>query len=232
MSNRLIEERGSDGQLFTEEKIYYLGTYHKYWLDKARGIKNPSFDRFSSKILDLKRGKKAAIEYFYSILENKIPDDENLMICVVPSSNPGAGEIGMIKLGRMLAERKGLIDGLYVLERTTKIPKLAYGGNRSRQVHYASVSTDWRHIFQGKDVFFRKTHEAKFKIRSLKYLSIIRTCLEHRVMPIPSVKIKVRVLLMDDVTTSGNSLRACRDILKRYDVEKVYMLALGKTAKE
>ena len=42
----------------------------------------------------------------------------------------------------------------------------------------------------------------------------------------------VRVLLIDDVATSGNSLRACRDILLKNGAKKVYMLALGRTAAE
>lgn len=36
------------------------------------------------------------------------------------------------------------------------------------------------------------------------------------------------VLLMDDVTTTGNSLYACRDILLARGAGKVEMFALGK----
>ena len=36
------------------------------------------------------------------------------------------------------------------------------------------------------------------------------------------------VLLMDDVTTTGNSLYACREILLQHGAEKVEMFALGK----
>ena len=120
MSNSLIDESVFARSDIPEDVIFTLGTYHKYWLDKEHGVRNPAFNWYSSNILDLKRGKKAAVEYFYNILKDIIPDDENLMICVVPSSNPGVGGIGMIKLGRMLVECKGLIDGLYVLEWTLK----------------------------------------------------------------------------------------------------------------
>ena len=36
------------------------------------------------------------------------------------------------------------------------------------------------------------------------------------------------VLLMDDVTTTGNSLYACREILLNHGVSNVEMFALGK----
>lgn len=34
--------------------IVVYSNYHKYWLDKERKIKNPLFDVFSGRILDLK----------------------------------------------------------------------------------------------------------------------------------------------------------------------------------
>ena len=37
------------------------------------------------------------------------------------------------------------------------------------------------------------------------------------------------VLLMDDVTTTGNSLYACKDILINHGAENVEMFALGKS---
>lgn len=39
------------------------------------------------------------------------------------------------------------------------------------------------------------------------------------------------VLLMDDVTTTGNSLYACRDILLDNGAEHVEMFALGRTVR-
>lgn len=37
------------------------------------------------------------------------------------------------------------------------------------------------------------------------------------------------VLVVDDVTTSGNSLYACRDILLAHGAKRVALLALGQT---
>lgn len=38
-------------------EIVVYSNYHKYWLDRERKIKNPLFDVFSGKILDLKDKK-------------------------------------------------------------------------------------------------------------------------------------------------------------------------------
>jgi len=40
-----------------------------------------------------------------------------------------------------------------------------------------------------------------------------------------------KVLVIDDVTTSGNSLRACRELLLQAGAKRVKMLALGKTVR-
>ncbi len=40
------------------------------------------------------------------------------------------------------------------------------------------------------------------------------------------------VLLMDDVTTTGNSLIACRDILLEHGAKTVEMFALGRAVRD
>lgn len=48
----------------------------------------------------------------------------------------------------------------------------------------------------------------------------------------PRVSISGEVILVvDDVTTSGNSLYVCRDILLRNGASRVAMLALGQTVR-
>ena len=53
-------------------EIVVYSNYHKYWLDRERKIKNPLFDVFSGKILDLKDKKPSAIKYFYNLLDCEI----------------------------------------------------------------------------------------------------------------------------------------------------------------
>ncbi|MBR1815909.1 MAG: phosphoribosyltransferase [Lachnospiraceae bacterium] len=168
----------------TGEIIVY-SNYHKYWLDKERKIKNPLFDIFSGRILDLKEGKQSAIQYFYNLLDPEICSD--VTICVVPSSDSKSKKSGMCLLGEKLAGN-GRHNAVYYLNRFKTIDKLANGGNRDISVHLKSINT-------------------------LDEIDISEEI----------------VLLMDDVTTTGNSLYACREILLEKGAQKVEMFALGKS---
>lgn len=118
--------------------IVVYSNYHKYWLDRERKIKNPLFDVFSGKILDLKEGKQSAINYFYNILNEEICD--GVTICVVPSSNAEKIKSGIGRLGERLAENQR-INAVYYLYRTKSIDKLALGGCRDKEVHMKTIST-------------------------------------------------------------------------------------------
>ena len=164
--------------------IVVYSNYHKYWLDRERKIKNPLFDVYSGKILDLKEGKMSAVQYFYQLLDPEIRRD--VTICVVPSSNSGVKESGIGKLGEMLAGN-GRKNKVYFLKRNKSIDKLATGGNRSIETHMKSIST------------------------------VLDMDIDNDI-----------VLLMDDVTTTGNSLYACKEILLQNGAREVEMFALGK----
>lgn len=73
--------------------IVVYSNYHKYWLDRERGIKNPLFDVYSGRILDLKQGKMSAINFFYNIIDSEICKD--VTICVVPSSDAEKTQSGI-----------------------------------------------------------------------------------------------------------------------------------------
>lgn len=165
-------------------EIVVYSNYHKYWLDKERNIKNPLFDVFSGKILDLKEGKLSAIRYFYDLIDAEICRD--VTVCVVPSSDASKLVTGIGMLAEMLA-RNGRVDKVYFLRRDRNIDKLALGGRRDQQIHMQSIST----------------------VQEMNIMGDI-------------------VLLMDDVTTTGNSLYACKEILLQAGAEHVEMFALGK----
>ena len=164
--------------------IVVYSNYHKYWLDRERKIKNPLFDVFSGRILDLKNGKESAVEYFFNLIDCEICKD--VTICVVPSSNSENIDTGMTKLAEKLAQN-GRKDKVHFLVREKTIDKLATGGNRSWFIHMDSIGT-----LQDESI----TGEV--------------------------------VLLMDDVTTTGNSLYACKEILLANGAKNVEMFALGK----
>lgn len=165
-------------------EIVVYSNYHKYWLDRERKIKNPLFDVFSGKILDLKEGKMSAVKYFYNLLDIEIC--EGVTICAVPSSDSSKFITGIGMLAEMLAENRR-VNKAYFLRRDRNIDKLALGGRRDQQVHMQSIST-----VQEMDI----TNDI--------------------------------VLLMDDVTTTGNSLYVCKEILIQAGAEHVEMFALGK----
>lgn len=164
--------------------IVVYSNYHKYWLDRERQIKNPYFDVFSGKILDLKQGKSSAIQYFYNLLNQEICD--GVTVCVVPSSNAEKVESGIGQLAKMLAMEKEL-DKVYFLRRKYSIDKLATGGRRDKNIHFQSITT----------------------VEEIDITGDI-------------------ILLMDDVTTTGNSLYVCKEILKERGAGEVEMFALGK----
>lgn len=165
------------------ENVVVYGYYHKYWT-VYKQEKNPKFDIYSGKILDLKEGNELAINYFYNLLNQELC--KNITVCVVPShdNNPNSG---IIKLGKLLAQ-DGRIDKVHYLQRMQEIDKLANGGERGLKIHLDSIETDSDTEITG-DV----------------------------------------VLLMDDVTTSNNSLKACKKILLDHGAEHVAMFALGQT---
>lgn len=49
--------------------------------------------------------------------------------------------------------------------------------------------------------------------------------IEIRVLPNP----RIPLILLDDVTTTGNSLNACKKILNDSGIKEVYMVAIGRT---
>lgn len=64
--------------------------------------------------------------------------------------------------------------------------------------------------------------------RNIKsHLSTIRINLNHNY----NINNK-SIIILDDVTTTGNSLLAAQEILKQYDIKKIYLLALSKTIKQ
>ena len=182
------EERAGvfkDQRLNGTGEIIALRRYHRYWISKSRGERNPLAGEFDRLILDVKERKCQAIKYFAELIDPFL--GRGFSICVVPSSDSSVRNNGIRHLGRMLAEN-GRKDCTGFLFRKFDIKKLAEGGDRSKKIHFASIGVAGDVSVDGEDV-----------------------------------------LLLDDITTSGNSLRACRDIIIANGARSVEMLALGRT---
>jgi predicted amidophosphoribosyltransferase len=167
------------------DQILCLNDYHPY---RIEGKRNPHFDDWSSKILDLKNMKMSAIEYFHKILDPRL--DAEFSIAIVPSSNSETLDSGIRKLAVKLAANSRT-DATSCLVRYKSIDKLATGGNRNREVHLTSIRVQQNYLIQGQEV-----------------------------------------LLLDDVSTSGNSLLACKALLTNAGAKRVQCLALGGTVKD
>lgn len=164
--------------------IVALGTYHAY--RNPDGSRNAAFDAFSGKILDVKQEKQNAISHFISLLHPLF--QQNIAIAVVPSHDPAKTTSGMKTIAKALLTGTNRIDATECLQRTTKVDKLASGGNRNIQVHLNSIIVKDVHLI-----------------------------------------VNQHVLLLDDVTTTTNSLEACRDLLLQNGAASVQGYALGRT---
>lgn len=123
---------------------FYLDFYHPY---KRGRYKNSHFESsvFSKDILQLESGNLQIVDYFFKELKNSglkkcILKEFNIeVICNVPSSDVSKKNSGIKQLATDLARYYKLIDGTDYLVRTSTIPKLSKGGDRSIEIHFNSI---------------------------------------------------------------------------------------------
>lgn len=163
--------------------VVCLGHYHPY---RVFGEKNPGFDSYSGRILNVKGFQDDDIKKFSDTIRNLL-DDTEAVVCYVPSSDANKTDTGVKRIAKLLCNNIR-IDATDCLVRHTTIPKLATGGNRDKQVHIDSIVVENALLIKDKNV-----------------------------------------LLIDDVTTSHNSLFACKQLLIDAGALEVYCLALGQT---
>lgn len=169
---------------------YYLGEYHAYWrYSNGEKFKNPQFDEFSDRILNLKKSYPREIKYFTSILDEVLINNKDMIILCAPSHQ--ADSIGSIHtVVDNVCSTRGFLNGSECLSRYKSILKLAHGGNRSVETHLESIRLIDSHLLENKDI-----------------------------------------LLIDDVTTSGNTLKACSMIIKSEvkNIRSLTCLVFAKT---
>ena len=174
-----------NSELNDNNDIIVCGYSQKYWISKERKERDPHFDVYSGKILDLKDKDPKAIEFFYNMLNPEICN--NVSICVVPSHDAENKTSGTHLLAKKLVEN-GRLDMIYAITRKYSVSKRAYGGDRSFESQFNSI------------------------------------CINNNVNVSGEI-----VLLLDDVTTTGNSLYACKELLLQNGASKVSMIALGQS---
>jgi predicted amidophosphoribosyltransferase len=137
--------RADSFQIFGD--IYYIDDYHAY---RIFGMKNPSFNKFSGLILDVKEEKPFAINYFYNILDPLI--NSNIVICTVPPHDSTKETSGIISLASKLAQSNARIDGSRCLIRYKTIDKLSTGGHRDADVHLNSITLINSRLINRKEI--------------------------------------------------------------------------------
>lgn len=181
-----------------------LVEYHPYRIstDTGEKTKNPKFDEVSRQLLDLKdatankhRQAVAQMTRLVSAAVNSLPYTlipTQVHIAVVPSSTRGKWSEGLCAITKAICDEspKRFVAIPQSLQRIRTIDKLARGGNRSVDIHLASIAPA-----PGYERYFARK----------------------------------AVILLDDVTTTGNSLRACCMLLQQHGIDSVYPFALGRT---
>ena len=212
---------------FSDDKgIVYLGDY----IPSYRGGST-----LSRLLIDLKNKKKDAIEYFayQPGMHNFVLDAFDMgeygwiIFMTVPSSNKDSNETGMHLFVRYCVDQWNDFDPISAdcsnaLIRHTTIHKAHLGGDRSIGNHLETIQMNPR----AKAVeWFLDT--GGFQKHDHPNLSFDKGQLIDT-MHLTKVE-NPAIIVVDDVTTSGNSLLACRKILFKAGFQDIFLLALLKT---
>jgi phosphoribosylpyrophosphate synthetase len=121
-------------------------------------------DEFSRMILDIKKDEEMldqqskeyyyymkAVNYFKSFLSNILSNNEEFVMCVMPSSTKGTSASGIRKIAESLC-RPPIIDGTRCIYRNESIPKKHLGGERNLEKEIASLSVQNENIIKDKIV--------------------------------------------------------------------------------
>ena len=121
-------------------EIATLGPFIPWGLHKDQGGDAASYPEHSGRILDVKSGQEAGLQYFADYMAPRIRTPG--VIAIVPPSDPAKRGPGIVKLAKRLAALTPLSDATSALVRHTKIPKLGSGGSRDIQVHLDSIKVN------------------------------------------------------------------------------------------
>ena len=147
--------KSSNHRIFHESEKYEmsfesnksLGKYHPH-----RGGINPKFNSFSKQILNIKKQKADAIEYFTNQLRDILNENEEYVICVIPSSKKGLADSGIRAVAKQLCKLP-VIDGTNVIIRNrTMDPNHLSAQKRSLEEELDSLTIDNEEIIRCKQV--------------------------------------------------------------------------------
>lgn len=175
-----------------ETGIIYFTDYERYRNDD--GSVNENFNKKNGGyILDVKQNIEIGINYYYHRFIKELTNTDDIkkaqIITCMPSSQKDRISEGLKRICIMICRRFNNIKYIKCLNRYKTIDKLAYGGDRNKNVHFNSIE-----ICCEEDIIANKN-----------------------------------IILLDDVTTTGNSLLAAKKILEYAGARNVECIALAKT---
>lgn len=179
----------------------HLISYHKYWINKENREKNPDFTQESGKLLDLKDIRKERQAIGLQFFTQKIKE-------FLPSSGFPIDRVRMHVVlvpsstaGSWNPGMCNLVDRLCRMN--GNFIDCKYALKRHTTINKLANGGDRR----------PSVHLESISLQA-KYHDILN---------------KKTIILLDDVTTTGNSLSACGLILMQHDVREIFPLALGRT---
>ena len=100
--------------------IVYLYDYHKYWLYvEGDKIKNPSFDKHSSDLLDFKKNDNDYLIQRFANEVDSVIEDGDFAICSVPSCDASKKVTAVSNMVKKLTNGKQRIDASSCIVRHT-----------------------------------------------------------------------------------------------------------------
>lgn len=181
--------------------VKHLFDYHKYWLDKEARVKNPNFTPECGKLLDLK--------------------DKD------PHKQANGLSFFTAQLRAYLPTSKLPLEHLqiYVMVVPSSVAGSWSGGLCQLADNLCRMN---KNFVNHKQALRRHTTIDKLSNGGNRQMVVHLNSIElqqklHREIAGKSI------LLLDDVTTTGNSLAACGTILTQYGASQIFPLALGRT---
>lgn len=181
--------------------LKYLFDYHKYWLNKEARVKNPQFTAESGRLLDLK--------------------DKD------PSKQANGIRFFTEQIGAYLPRSNLPLEYLQIY--VIVVPSSTAGNWGGGMCQLAdNLCRMHRNFVNQKRALRRHTTIAKLSNGGNRQMAVHLESIEL----LPKLQQEIRgktILLLDDVTTTGNSLAACSAILIQYGAFQVFPLAIGRT---
>jgi hypothetical protein len=127
--------------------VVAFGVYHPY---RAYGERNPAFDAWSGRILDLKEDDQRAITYFRRVVDPQL--GEGFAVATVPPHDPARTSTGIRRLAQALCTGRDRLDATGCLARRTRIAKLAAGGLRDARQHLTTIEVQHPELIEARAV--------------------------------------------------------------------------------